>query len=198
MLKCVCRAKVSPPGQNSITHQSAASSAPTVDSATLDETRNGEENAAVLNQDAARHAPADPAGQAADAVEAMEIDMASESAVIGASQLDQQPTESGQQIPGAKQHLGNDIRSSAAAAHVRQRRRHAGRPTSIPFAPKLPCRKHIPRSLEFDSAASIKAVLVNAWSRDADAGIQAAVLFELFGDSILPYVPMLPLMSHRT
>ena len=160
------------------------------------------EDDTVVNQNAALLTLSrDTARLITDANEAMDIDTSdvntanhvTDEGTAGQSQSIPQSSNSAQQSAGSQQ-LGSDIRSQTATQKLHGRPQ-AGKPTSIPHAQNFPLRKQVPPALEFQSSATIKAALANAWSRDADVAVQAGVLYELFGDSILPYVPMLPLMS---
>ena len=76
-----------------------------------------------------------------------------------------------------------------------QRQQGSAKPVYIPRGAQLPKRSLIRRLDGFADADSVKAALANAWSQDSDVGKQLAALYELFGDAILPYVPMLPCLS---
>lgn len=183
---------MSPSGPESDASHVMASSEKTLDST---ESRKTETQSAGWGRSSSQSAPhaelAQGVGPPADVAEPMQMDTQFGSPHAAKPQSTQQPSEVYQQ--SATQPLGDDTRSTDVLH--RQKPSHAGKPLGIPHAPNLPLRKYIPHSLEFASIAGIKAALASAWSRSTDIGVQAAVLYELFGDAILPYVPMLPLMS---
>lgn len=86
------------------------------------------------------------------------------------------------------------IRHDAAKSSVKQKQGSA-KPSYIARGPRLVRRSAVPKAHAFADASSVKAALADAWSSDSDVGKQLAALYELFGDSILPYVPMLPCLS---
>ena len=101
----------------------------------------------------------------------------------------------------ARQKAGTTVPGKESADHPVQRN-HAGngvcgsaKPSYIAQGSKLVQRSAVPKSYAFADAGSIKTALADAWSAEGDIGKQLAALYELFGDSILPYVPMLPCMS---
>ena len=81
-----------------------------------------------------------------------------------------------------------------AKSTVEQKQGNA-KPRYIAKGLRLVKRSAVPKAYAFTDAGSAQAALSNAWSSDSDVGKQLAVLYELFGDSILPYVPMLPLFG---
>ena len=91
--------------------------------------------------------------------------------------------------------------SEAAAATSRgeqsnvKRKRGSAKPRYIARGSRLVRRRAVPKAYAFADAGSVKAALADAWSSDSDVGKQLAALYELFGDSMLPYVPMLPCVS---
>lgn len=94
--------------------------------------------------------------------------------------------------------------SGAAAATSNQsrgeqsnvkRKRGSAKPRYIARGSRLVRRRAVPKGYAFADAGSVKAALADAWSSDSDVGKQLAALYELFGDSMLPYVPMLPCVS---
>ena len=183
---------MSPSGPESNASHVMASSEKAVDSAESDEAEIQSAGLGRLSSQSAPHAkPAQGLGPPADVAEPMQMDTQFELPHPAEPQSMQQPSEVYQQT--AVQPSGDNTRSTDVLH--RQRPSHAGKPVGIPHAARLPLRKYIPHSLEFASSAGIKAALASAWSQSTDIGVQAAVLYELFGDAILPYVPMLPLMS---
>ena len=81
-----------------------------------------------------------------------------------------------------------------ASSRSKQKQGNA-KPTYIAKGHRLLNRRSVPKSYAFPDAGSINAGLADAWSSDSDIGKQLAALYELFGDSILPYVPMLPCLT---
>ena len=82
-----------------------------------------------------------------------------------------------------------------ANSTVMQKKQGKAKPRYIAKGLRLVRRSAVPKAYAFADAARVKAALSNAWSSDSDVGKQLAALYELFGDSILPYVPMLPYLS---
>ncbi|DBA87405.1 hypothetical protein WJX77_003935 [Trebouxia sp. C0004] len=76
-----------------------------------------------------------------------------------------------------------------------QSQRSSAKPSSIPCGLHLPKKSLVRRSDDFADPGSINAVLASAWSQDSDVGKQLAALYEMFGDAIMTYVPMLPYLS---
>lgn len=190
-MQCMLRTKVSP------LIQDAASIEHVADPAASDETHEQMAEGNVAHETG--QLTSDQPGQRTQADEAMDIDIASASLAHeqdSEAEATQPLSESQQEAPATAQLPSHDIRSKAAATQLKQTRNRTIRLTSLPHALRFPVRKQIPRSLEFTKTADIKAALSNAWSREADPGIQAAVLYELFGDSMLPHVPLLPLLSN--
>ena len=106
---------------------------------------------------------------------------------------------------GAKQSVPSQARAAAStkeAAAKAVQLSHAGsqmhgsaKPSYVCRGPRLLPRSAVPKSHAFTDVGSIKAALADAWSSESDIGKQTAALYELFGDSLLPYVPMLPCVS---
>ena len=127
--------------------------------------------------------------------EEMDIDVVGDDAP--AMSMSSKPNDS---QPVASQTVGPSTVTAAgqAAAGTASQQRQQGnaKPDYIPRGAQLPKRSLIRRSHGFADADSVKAALANAWSQDSDVGKQLAALYELFGGAILPYVPMLPCLSH--
>lgn len=94
-------------------------------------------------------------------------------------------------------HAAQATKDSAHASDPAEGRdqRSSAKPSFIPCGLSLPKKSLIRRSDDFADPGSIKAVLARAWSQDSDVGKQLAALYEIFGDAIVPYVPMLPCLS---
>ena len=104
--------------------------------------------------------------------------------------------------------ISGDPGQAAAAADASERhkaeeeeaqltgRQGAAKPTVIRRGAVLPNRSKIKRLDDFADDCSVKAALADAWSQTSDIGNQLAALYELFGDAILPYVPMLPGLTY--
>lgn len=98
--------------------------------------------------------------------------------------------------PVKSQTAGPAVGQAVADTASQQRQQGSAKPEYIPRGGQLPKRSLIKRLHGFADADSVKAALANAWSQDSDVGKQLAALYEVFGDAILPYVPMLPCLSH--
>lgn len=201
----VCRSKLAPPKQEQQSRRGSAS--PDRDGAPSAEVPLPAESAGAPQAPAHAAAPqldnsrvdlqhGGPAEPSNDAAMAMEIDDEAVGHLSAARVADGHQSSAGQD---AVQHWGRD-QSLRPAVQQRQGlagqgQSQAGKPSGIHPAPRLPSKKHVPYSLELASPADLKGALADAWSQDADLGKQSAALYELFGDSILPYVPMLPVIS---
>lgn len=130
------------------------------------------------------------ASQPAAAADATDIDMAH--TVSSDSAQANQPS-----VPAAASGAEAASRSSVdhGATSCGKQKQGNAKPTHIARGHRLVHRRFVPKSYAFPGSGSIKAGLADAWSSDSDIGKQLAALYELFGDSILPYVPMLPCLS---
>ena len=107
-------------------------------------------------------------------------------------------SESGRLEHNAAQHASDAGTSTFAAASTQRaaskQQSGASKPAVIRRAAKLPQTSRIQKSPALGDAGQAQRALNNAWSETCDIGHQLAVLYKLFGDAILPYVPMLPCM----
>ena len=92
------------------------------------------------------------------------------------------------------------VQATKDNAHTRDQvpgrsQQSSAKPSFIPCGLHLPKKSLIRRSDDFADPGIIKAVLASAWSQDNDVGKQLAALYEMFGDAIMPYIPMLPCLS---
>lgn len=126
------------------------------------------------------------------AAEAMDIDMTGNPDTDSAQVA--QPLASQSGAAPASEAAASVIRRGAAKGSAKQKQGSA-KPIYIAKSPRLVSRRTVPKAHVFADASSVKAALADAWSSDSDVGKQLAALNELFGDSILPYVPMLPCLS---
>lgn len=127
--------------------------------------------------------------------EEMDIDVVGDDAPavpMSSRPNDDQPVKSQTAGPSTATAVGQAVAGTAS----QQRQQGSAKPEYIPRGGQLPKRSLIKRLHGFADADSVKAALANAWSQDSDVGKQLAALYELFGDAILPYVPMLPCLSH--
>ncbi|KAL3148177.1 hypothetical protein ABBQ38_014457 [Trebouxia sp. C0009 RCD-2024] len=130
------------------------------------------------------------ASQPAAAADAMDIDMA-HNASSDSAQANQPSVSAAASGPEA---ASSPNLPHGARSRGKQKQGNA-KPTYVARGHRLVHRRVVPKSYAFPSDGSIKAGLADAWSSDSDIGKQLAALYELFGDSILPYVPMLPCLS---
>lgn len=128
----------------------------------------------------------------AAAVQAMDIDTTGKPDTDSAQVAQRLAPQSGAAV--ASEVASSVSRHGAAKGSVKQKQGSA-KPSYIARGPRLVRRSAVPKAHAFADASSVKAALADAWSSDSDVGKQLAALYELFGDSILPYVPMLPCMS---
>ncbi len=142
--------------------------------------------------------------QADSTSEEMDIDVMGDAAPVvltSAKPEDSQALRSqaddSQVITGRVTHRSQATKDNAHARDQAegQDQRSSAKPSSIPCGLHLPKKSLIRRSDDFADPGSIKAVLASAWSQDSDVGKQLAALYEMFGDAIVPYVPMLPCLS---
>jgi len=128
--------------------------------------------------------------------EEMDIDVMGDAAPVvftSAKPDDSQPLRSQADNSHAAQAMKDNAHTCDQAEG--QSQRSSAKPSSIPCGLHLPKKSLIRRSDDFADPGSIKAVLASAWSQDSDVGKQLAALYEMFGDAIVPYVPMLPCLS---
>ena len=126
------------------------------------------------------------------AAEAMDIDITGNSGTDSAQVAQRLPSEGAASASEAALAMSNH--HSGAKGTVKQKQGSA-KPRYIAKGSRLVRRSAVPKAYAFADAGSVKAALADAWSSDSDVGKQLAALYELFGDSILPYVPMLPCLS---
>jgi len=133
--------------------------------------------------------------QADSTSEEMDIDVMGDAApvVFTSAKPDSQPLRSHADDPHAAQATKDNAHARDKAEG--QSQQSSAKPSSISRGPHLPKKSLIRRSDDFADPGSIKAVLASAWSQDSDVGKQLAALYEIFGDAIVPYVPMLPCLS---
>ncbi len=136
------------------------------------------------------------------AAEEMDIDVMND--VPTALPIASKPSNSGP--PGSQADISGSADNRQAAAGTsgqppgaaetsQQQQNAAAKPTVIVCGARLLKRSIIRKSHDFTDSGSIKTALADAWSQDSNVGKQLAALYELFGDGILPYVPMLPCLS---
>lgn len=130
---------------------------------------------------------------AAAAAEAMHIDMTGNPGTAPAQVAQPLASQGGAAV--ASEVASVVTRHSAVKGSVKQKQGSA-KPSHIARGPKLVSRSAVRKAHAFVDAGSVKAALADAWSSDSDVGKQLSALYELFGDSILPYVPMLPCVSY--
>ena len=126
------------------------------------------------------------------AAEAMDIDMTGNPGTDSAQVAQRLASQAGAAV--TSQVASSVIDHSAAKGSVKQKQGSV-KPSHIARGPKLVSRSAVPKAHAFADADSVKAALADAWSPDSDVGKQLSALYELFGDSILPYMPMLPCIS---
>ena len=127
-------------------------------------------------------------GQHMSAGDAMDID-ATGDANTAVSQARQSST------PQTATSASNREADGPAAQASHRGNGASAKPSRIARGSNSVQRNAVPKSYAFVDAGSIKAALADAWSAEGDIGKQMAALYELFGDGILPYVPMLPCVS---
>lgn len=144
-------------------------------------------------QDTVKHGKASTS-QADSTSEEMDIDVMGDAAPVvftSAKPDDTQPLRS----QADDSHAAQATQDNACDRAEGQNQQSSSKPSSIPCGLHLPKKSLIRRSDDFADPGSIKAVLASAWSQDSDVGKQLAALYEIFGDAIVPYVPMLPCLS---
>lgn len=162
-------------------HSASASSPPEAEDAATQEApapsqrRSSLQLAAIIHHDAA--------------AEAMDIDITGNSGKDSAQVAQRLASEGA--APASEAALTTSNQHCGAKGTAKQKHLSA-KPRYIAKASRLVRRSAVPKAYAFGDASSVKAALADAWSSDSDVGKQLAALYELFGDSILPYVPMLP------
>ena len=166
--------------------QEAAQSTPPSSQPEVEDTAAQEASAPSQNSGSKQQATATHTNAAADE---MDIDITGN---VGSDS----GTAPQRSVPQAVVAPGSDAASTSntrsGARSTGKGKQGSAKPTHIAKGSRLVRTGAVPKSHTFADAGSIKAALANAWSSESDVGKQLAALYELFGDSILPYVPMLP------
>lgn len=181
---CFCARSVLSP------HQEAAHSTQPTSQPELEDADPPSQAVSAPSPHSGSEQPAAPSQQRMAAADTTDIDMTH----IGTSDSAQatEPSASAA-APGPKPASTSKLHPGAVDSS--KQKQGSAKCTYIAKGHRLPNRSCVPKSFAFPDAGSIKAALADAWSSESDVGKQLAALHELFGDSLLPYVPMLPCLS---
>lgn len=151
------------------------------------------QHALAASQHPSSKHPFEAVAHADAAAEAMDIDISGDPGA-GSAQVAQRLASQASAASASEAAAAMSSHTSGAQSNVKQKQGSA-KPRYIAKGSRLVRRSTVPKAYAFADGGSVKAALADAWSSDSDVGKQLAALYELFGDSILPYVPMLPCLS---